>query len=73
MITFLATSLKNDTVHCWIIDKTIASEELGYDNNSIVILSNVKEVDLADFGEIFSSSHIKMKSKTEYRRELNYE
>lgn len=69
----LATSKIDDKKKYWRIDKKVESKELGYKDNSIMELSNVSEIDSAEFNKIRTDENIKLKTKTEYRKELNYE
>ena len=69
----LATSMSEDGVKYWKIDKTVKSEELGYRDDSIIILSNVVEIDSNGFYKIQELEQINLKTKTEYRKQLNYE
>lgn len=63
----LATSNNNDTLMYWIIDKTIDSKEMGYDDNSNLILSNVNEVELDKFNRTLIESKIVLKTKADFR------
>ena len=69
----LATSKSGDEIKYWRIDKKSESKELGYKDNSIMDLSNVSEIKSAEFDKIREDENIKLKTKTEYRKELNYE
>jgi hypothetical protein len=69
----LATSKTENGIKYWRIDKKAESKELGYKNNSIIELSNVSEIDSAEFNQTQISENIEVKTKTEYRKELNYE
>ena len=69
----LATSKSGDEIKYWRIDKKSESKELGYKDNSIMELSNVSEIKSAEFDKIKEDENIKLKTKTEYRKELNYE
>jgi hypothetical protein len=69
----LATSKIGDKIKYWRIDKNAESIELGYKDNSIIELSNVSEIKSAEFDKIKTDENIKLKTKTEYRKELNYE
>ncbi|MDY7396676.1 hypothetical protein UMM65_15610 [Aureibaculum sp. 2210JD6-5] len=69
----LATSKSGDEIKYWRIDKKSESKELGYKDNSIMELSNVSEIKSAEFDKIREDENIKLKTKTEYRKELNYE
>ncbi|EGV43321.2 hypothetical protein BZARG_3101 [Bizionia argentinensis JUB59] len=69
----LATSKSGDEIKYWQIDKKAESKELGYKDNSIMELSNVSQIKSAEFDKIKKSENIKLKNKTEYRKELNYE
>ena len=69
----LATSKSRDEIKYWRIDKKSESKELGYKDNSIMELSNVSEIKSAEFDKIREDENIKLKTKTEYRKELNYE
>jgi len=42
-------------------------------NNSIMSLSNVSEIDSAEFIRLIKETGIDLKTKSEYRKELNYE
>ena len=68
----LATLMSEDGVKYWKIDKTVKSEELGYRDDSIIILSNVVEIDSNGFYKIQELEQINLKTKTEYRKQLNY-
>lgn len=69
----LATSKSNDEKKYWRIDKKAESKELGYKENSIMELSNVSEIDSTEFTRMKTVENIKLKTKSEYRKELNYE
>ena len=69
----LATSKSEYGIKYWRIDKKAESKELGYKENSLIELSNVSEIDSAEFNRIKTDEIIKLKTKTEYRKELNYE
>lgn len=69
----LATSKSGDEIKYWQIDKKAESKELGYKDNSIMELSNVSQIKSVEFDKIKNSEKIKLKTKTEYRKELNYE
>lgn len=69
----LATSKNGDELKYWRIDKKAESKELGYKENSIMELSNVLEIESAEFDKIKTDENIDLKTKTEYRKELNYE
>lgn len=69
----LATSKSGDEIKYWRIDKKSESKELGYKDNSIMELSNVLEIKSEEFDKIKENENIKLKTKTEYRKELNYE
>lgn len=69
----LATSKSGDEIKYWRIDKKSESKELGYKDNLIMELSNVSEIKSAEFDKIREDENIKLKTKTEYRKELNYE
>ncbi len=68
----LVTSIVNDTLKYWLIDKTKESKELGYDKKSNLRLSNVNQIDSIRFTRIQKEENIKMKTKSEYRKKLNY-
>jgi len=69
----LATSKSENGIKYWRIDKKVESKELGYRENSLIELSNVSEIDSVKFNQIKTDENIKLKTKTEYRKELNYE
>lgn len=69
----LATSKNGDEIKYWRIDKKAESKELGYKDNSIMELSNVSEINASEFNRIKTAEKIKLKTKSEYRKELNYE
>lgn len=69
----LATSKNEDEIKYWRIDKNAESKELGYKDNSIMELSNVSEIDSTEFNQIKTTQNINLKTKSEYRKELNYE
>jgi hypothetical protein len=69
----LATSKSNYEKKYWRIDKKAESRELGYRDNSIMELSNVSEIDSTEFTRMKTAENIKLKTKSEYRKELNYE
>ncbi|PQJ19580.1 hypothetical protein [Tenacibaculum sp. SG-28] len=69
----LATSKNEDEIKYWRIDKNAESKELGYKDNSIMELSNVSEINSAEFNQIKTTQNINLKTKSEYRKELNYE
>lgn len=68
----LATSKNEDEIKYWRIDKNAESKELGYKDNSIMELSNVSEIDSTEFTGMKTVENIKLKTKSEYRKELNY-
>ncbi|MCF4100054.1 hypothetical protein L1I30_00100 [Gillisia sp. M10.2A] len=69
----LATSKSGDEIKYWRIDKKAESKELGYKDDSIMELSNVSEIQPGEFDKIKTDENIKLKTKTEYRKDLNYE
>ncbi len=69
----LATSKNEDEIKYWRIDKNAESKELGYKDNSIMELSNVSEINSAEFNQIKTIQNINLKTKSEYQKELNYE
>jgi hypothetical protein len=69
----LVTSKSKQEIKYWWIDKTAETEKLGYGENSIMELSNVSKIDSTEFYQIIELENIRLKSKTEYRKELNYE
>lgn len=69
----LVSSKKGNELKYWLIDKKTESKELGYGKNSIMKLSNVLEIKLSEFQKIRANEKIKLKTKSEYRKELNYE
>ncbi|RKS42560.1 hypothetical protein BC962_3227 [Gillisia mitskevichiae] len=69
----LATSKSGDEIKYWRIDKKAESKELGYKDDSIMELSNVSEIQPVEFDKIKTDENIKLKTKTEYRKDLNYE
>jgi len=69
----LATSKNGDEIKYWRIDKKAESKELGYKDNSIMELSNVSEISSSEFNRIKTVENIKLKTKSDYRKELNYE
>ena len=69
----LATSKEKDQLKYWRIAKKAESKELGFKENSVIELSNVSEIDSAEFNRIKTTENIQLKTKTEYRKELNYE
>ena len=69
----LATSKTEQGLKYWQIDKTIQTEKLGYNENSIMELSNVTELDPIEFNQMRITQKIKLKTKNEYRKERNYE
>ena len=69
----LATSKNEDEIKYWRIDKNAESKELGYKDKSIMELSNVSEINSAEFNQIKTTQNINLKTKSEYRKELNYE
>ena len=69
----LATSKNGEEIKYWRIDKNAESKELGYKNDSIMELSNVSEINSAEFNQIKTTQNINLKTKSEYRKELNYE
>ena len=69
----LAASKSENGIKYWRIDKKVESKELGYRENSLIELSNVSEIDSVKFNQIKTDENIKLKTKTEYRKELNYE
>ena len=69
----LAISDSSNIKMYWMIDKTKKSECLGYNNNSRMILSNVNKIDSIKFKAMIQQTGVEMKSKTFYRKQLNYE
>lgn len=69
----LATSKSEQEIKYWRIDKKSESKQLGYKENSIMELSNVSQIDSTEFHQIGTTEKIELKTKTEYRKELNYE
>ena len=69
----LATSKSGDEIKYWRIDKKAESKELGYKDDSIMELSNVSEIQPVEFDKIKTDENIKLKTKTDYRKDLNYE
>ena len=69
----LATSKNGEEIKYWQIDKNAESKELGYKDDSIMELSNVSEINSAEFKQIKTAENINLKTKSEYRKELNYE
>jgi len=69
----LATSKNGEEIKYWQIDKNAESKELGYKDDSIMELSNVSEINSAEFNQIKTAENINLKTKSEYRKELNYE
>ena len=69
----LVTSIVNDTLKYWVIDKTKESKELGYDKKSNLRLSNVTQIDSIGYAKIQKEENIKMKTKSDYRKKLHYE
>ncbi|TNJ41869.1 hypothetical protein KFZ70_02570 [Tamlana fucoidanivorans] len=69
----LATSKNGEEIKYWRIDKNAESKELGYKDDSIMELSNVSEINSAEFNQIKTAENINLKTKSEYRKELNYE
>lgn len=69
----LATSKSGEEIKYWGIDKNAESKELGYKDDSIMELSNVSEINSAEFNHIKTAENINLKTKSEYRKELNYE
>ena len=68
----LATSKKEQQIKYWLIDKKTESKQLGYKEDSIMELSNVSQIDSLKFNQIKTAEKIKLKTKTEYRKEFNY-
>jgi len=71
--TILVTSITQEGKKYWLIDKTQKSKKLGYTDDSVMNLSNVSGIDSINFNNTLESTSIKMKTKTQYRKELNYE
>ena len=69
----LATSKNGEEIKYWRIDKNAESKELGYKDDSIMELSKVSEINSAEFNQIKTAENINLKTKSEYRKELNYE
>tara|TARA_R110000868_G_C10442765_1_gene725510 strand:- start:34 stop:405 length:372 start_codon:yes stop_codon:yes gene_type:complete len=69
----LAISKNGEEIKYWRIDKNAESKELGYKDDSIMELSNVSEINSAEFNQIKTAENINLKTKSEYRKELNYE
>ena len=62
----LVSSKKEGEVAYWVIDKTKKKEELGYDSNSNMKLSNVNQVNFAAFDSLKHSREIEIKTKIQY-------
>ncbi|MCL5247777.1 hypothetical protein M4I21_18365 [Cellulophaga sp. 20_2_10] len=69
----LAISKNGQEIKYWRINKNAETKKLGYNENSIIELSNVSEIGSTEFNQIRTSENIGLKTKTEYRKELNYE
>ena len=69
----LATSMEGNELKYWLIDKKAESKELGYKDNSILKLSNVSKISSSEFNRIRETENIRLKTKSDYRKELNYE
>lgn len=69
----IATSKSESGIKYWQIDKKTESKQLGYKENSVMELLNVTELDPKEFNQIKIMQKIELKTKTEYRKELNYE
>ncbi|KAF0129456.1 MAG: hypothetical protein FD155_2379 [Bacteroidetes bacterium] len=69
----LVTSIVNDTLKYWVIDKTKESKELGYDKKSNLRLSNVTQIDSIGYAKIQKEENIIMKTKSDYRKKSHYE
>ncbi len=69
----LATSKNGEETKYWRIDKNAESKELGYKDSSIMELSNVSEINSTEFNQIKTAENINLKTKSEYRKKLNYE
>ena len=67
------TSMGEKGVEYWWIDKTVETEKLGYGEGSIMRLSNVKDIDSADFNQMVLLENIELKTKEEYRKKLGYD
>ena len=68
----LASSMDNDILKYWKIDKTAETKQLGYSKNSVMRLSNLTEINFKEFIITIGSEKITLKTKSEYRKELNY-
>ena len=68
----LATSMDSDSIWYWIIDKTKKPIELGYNNKSILKLSNANTVDSALFEKIQRENKIDLKTREYYLKESGY-
>lgn len=68
----LATTLSGDSLIYWLIDKTKESKELGYDDHSNLMLSNVQRVDTASWNSIRRQNNIEVRSKYDYQKEAGY-
>lgn len=71
--TILVTSITQEGKKYWLIDKTQKSKKLGYADDSVMNLSNISGIDSINFNITLESTSLKMKTKTQYRKELNYE
>lgn len=69
----LATSMEGNELQYWRIDKNAESKKLGYRDNSILQLSNVSEISSSEFNRIKETEKIEIRTKSEYRKQLNYE
>ena len=69
----LVTSKDGAEMKYWLIDKNEKTKKLGFKENSIMELSNASEIDSAKFSHVMISENIELKTKAEYRKDLNYE
>ncbi len=68
----LATSIRNDTIFYWMIDKNLESSRLGYDQYSNLKLSNVKQLDLNDFYNFRFKQNIELRPKLHYQKQAGW-
>lgn len=69
----LVSSMDNDTLKYWKIYKTAETKQLGYNKNSAMRLSNLTEINFKEFVTTVNSENITLKTKSQYRKEHNYE
>ncbi|MCW3788714.1 hypothetical protein [Plebeiibacterium sediminum] len=68
----LATSIRNDIIFYWIIDKNLESTKLGHDQYSNLKLSNVMQPDSIEFYNFKSKQNIDLRPKLYYQKQAGW-